>query len=101
VIVENLLHVRITRVTACGKEMSISLTYLFLLCSTDSASYNMAIIIQQDATKYSLFKSVNCSTCFGWYFTHHQGLITYIATCRERQVAVTVSLMPDTVDTVI
>ena len=30
----------------------------------------MAIIIQQDATEYSLFKSVNCSTCFGWYFTH-------------------------------
>ena len=24
----------------------------------------------------SLFKSVNCSTCFGWYFTHHQELMT-------------------------
>jgi len=36
----------------------------------------MEIIIQQDATGYSLFKSVNCSTCFGWYFTHHQELIT-------------------------
>ena len=33
----------------------------------DRASYNMAIIIQQDATEYSLFKSVNRSTCFGWY----------------------------------
>jgi len=30
----------------------------------DCASYNMAIIIQQDATEYSLFKSVNCSTFF-------------------------------------
>jgi hypothetical protein len=36
----------------------------------------MVIIIQQDATEYSLFKSVNCSTCFGWYFTHHQELIS-------------------------
>ena len=34
------------------------------LCSMDRALYNMAIIIQQDATEYSLFKSVNCSTCF-------------------------------------
>ena len=42
----------------------------------DRAPYNMTIIIQQDATEYSLFKSVNCSTCFGWYFTHHQELIT-------------------------
>jgi len=35
----------------------------------------LAIIIQKDATEYSLFKSVNYSTCFGWYFTHHQELI--------------------------
>jgi len=46
------------------------------LCSMDRASYNMAIIIQQDATYYILFKSINCSTRFGWYFTHHQELIT-------------------------
>jgi len=26
--------------------------------------------------KYSLFISANCCTCFGWYFTHHQVLIT-------------------------
>ena len=42
----------------------------------DRASYNMAIIIQEDATGYSLFKSLNCSTYFWWYFTHHQELIT-------------------------
>ena len=36
----------------------------------------VAIIIQQNATEYSLFKSVKYSTCFGWYFTHHQELIT-------------------------
>jgi len=42
----------------------------------DRASYNMAIITQQDTTEYSLSKFVNCSTCFGWYFTHLQELIT-------------------------
>jgi len=47
-----------------------------ILCSMDRASYNMAIIIQQDATEYSLFTFVNCSTCFGWYFTHHHEIIT-------------------------
>jgi len=83
----------------------------------------MAIIIQEDATELSSFKSVNCSTCFGWYFTHHQELITLYLQCltlmrplllpvasvtgweliqpRSRQITVTVSLMPDTVDTVL
>ena len=42
----------------------------------DRASDNMAIIIQQDPTEYSLFKSVYFSTCFGWYITHRQELIT-------------------------
>ena len=59
----------------------------------DRASYNMAIIIQQDATEYSLFKSVNCSTCFGWYFTHHQELMTlylqYLALMRPLLLPVT------------
>ena len=60
----------------------------------DRLSYNIAIFIQQDATEYRLFKSVNCSTCFWWYFTHHQKLITLskvsgindtcTANCRER-----------------
>ena len=75
----------------------------------------MAIIIQKDATIQSLFISVNCSTCFGWYFHPSSGVYntvstvsgiteTVTATCRERgsrQVAVTVSVMPDTVDTVL
>ena len=82
----------------------------------------MAIIIQQNATEYILFKSVNCSTCFGWYFTHHQELITlylqYLLLMksvllpvvnvagrpdqpRSRQVAVQTSLITDTVDTVL
>jgi hypothetical protein len=30
------------------------------------------IYIQRDATLHSLFISENCSTCFGWYFHHHQ-----------------------------
>ena len=74
----------------------------------------MAKIIQQDATEYSLFKSVNCSTCFEWYFhplseAHNtastvSGITeTVTATCHERprQVAVTVSLIPDAVDAVL
>jgi len=36
----------------------------------------MAIIIQKDATVYSLFIYVNFSTCFGGISTHHQELIT-------------------------
>ena len=55
----------------------------------------VVIIIQQNATEYSLFKSVNCLTCFGLYFTHRQELITLhlqyitlmrsvLATSRER-----------------
>jgi len=52
----------------------------------------MAVIIQQDATEYSLFKSVNCSTCFGWYFTHRQELITlyrqYLSLMRPVQLPV-------------
>ena len=85
----------------------------------------VSIIIQQDATIYSLFISANCSTCFGWYLHPSSGAHitvstvsgiteTISATCCERDwmgtvpnqsrsgwVAVTVSIMPDTVDTVI
>ena len=56
----------------------------------------MSIIIQQDATIYSLFISVNCCTCFGRY--HHPSSAarntvstvsgineTCTATCRERR----------------
>jgi hypothetical protein len=42
----------------------------------DCASYIMAIIIQQDKTECSFFKSVKFLTCFGWYFTHHQEPLT-------------------------
>ena len=98
----------------------------------------MSIIIKQDATTYSLFLSVNYSTCFGWYLypssaahitvSTVSGIIEAVtASCRERnwmgvpiqsrsrrrdwmgtptllrsqQVEVRVSIMPDTVDTVI
>jgi len=66
---------------------------------------------------YSSFISVNFSTCFGWYLHPPSGAHitvsivsgineTDTATCREResrlrQVAVSVSLMPDTIDIVI
>ena len=55
----------------------------------------MSIIIQQDATIYSLFISANCSTCFGWYLHPSSGAHitvstvsgiteTVTATCRGR-----------------
>jgi len=74
----------------------------------------MAIIIQQDATVHSLFISVKRSTCFGWYFHPSSGAHntvftvfgineTITVTCRGRDwmVAVMVSIMPDTVNTVL
>jgi len=78
----------------------------------DRASHNMAIFIPKDATEYSSFESVNCSACFGWYFTHHQELITlylqYLALMRPVLLPVVnvvgqepVSVQPDTVDTVL
>ena len=58
--------------------------------------------VQQDATTYSLFVSVNRSTCFGWYLHPSSGAhVTLVPVeSRARQVAVTVLLMPHTVDTV-
>ena len=55
----------------------------------------MSVIVQQDATIYSLFISVNCSTCFGSYLHPSSGTHvtvstvsgiteTVTATCRER-----------------
>jgi hypothetical protein len=74
----------------------------------------MSIIVQQDATIYSLFISVNCSTCFGWHLHPPSGAHVTLSTpnvrdrtgtavpvrSRSRQVAVTVLQMPDAVDTV-
>ena len=86
---------------------------------------NVSIIVQEDATVYILFISGIRSTCFGWYLHPSSGahitvstvsgiIETVTATCGESgwmgivpiqplspQVAVTVSIMPDTVDTVI
>jgi len=75
----------------------------------------MATIIQQDAIVHSLFISVNCSTYFGWYFHPPSGAHNAVSTVSESgwmvtpvtfqprsvQVAVTVSIMPITVDIVI
>jgi len=79
----------------------------------------VSIIVQQDATIYSLFISATSLQVTGGISTHHQELIslylqylalietvtatceTVTATCSSRQVAVEVSLMPDTVDTVL
>ena len=72
----------------------------------------MPIIVQQDATIYSLFMSVNRSTVFGWYLHPSSGAHVTVSTAspvvnvtgrgqsRSREVEVTVLLMPDPVDTV-
>jgi len=55
----------------------------------------MPIIVQQDATIYSLFISVNRCTCFGWYLHPSSGAHVPVSTasgirkpvtaiCRER-----------------
>ena len=81
----------------------------------------MPIVVQQDATIYSLFISVNRCTCFGWYL-HPSSTAdvtvstvsaiskTVTGTCRERDwtgtqfptchVHVTVLLMSVAMDTV-
>ena len=94
--------------------------------SLNELKRNVSIIVQQDATIYSFFYICNSSTCFGWYPHPSSGAHNTVstisgineiitATCRERdwmgtagpiqsrsrQVAVTVSLMSDIVDTVL
>ena len=65
------------------------------LCSMVRASRSVSIIIQKDAKTYSLFISVNYSTCFGRYLYPSSGAHitvstvsgiteTATATCRER-----------------
>ena len=46
---------------------------------TNHANY-IPINIQQDATLHSLFISVNCSTCFGWYLHPSSGAHKTVST---------------------
>ena len=87
----------------------------WILSSMARASLNVSIIVQQGETTYSLFISAKCSTCFVWYFHPSSGDYITVSTVsgitetgsylswswRSLQVAVMVSIMPDTVDTVI
>jgi len=77
----------------------------FIVGHIENCPSDKAITIQQDATEYSLFKSVNCSTSGDHSTVSTVSDIneTGIATCRERgrtSSHVQVSLKPDTVDTV-
>jgi len=66
----------------------------------------MPIIVQHDATIYSLFISVHRSTYFGWYLQPSSGahvtVSTASGTCREREVPVQSrsQQLPDAVDKV-
>ena len=48
-----------------------------------------SIIVQKDATIYSLFVSVNCSTCFGWYLHPSSGARTTVSTVSGTKQTVT------------
>jgi len=50
---------------------------------------DVSIIIQQEATIYSLFISANCSTCFGWYL--HPSSAAHITVSTVAGVIETVS----------
>jgi len=60
----------------------------------------MPIIVQQDATIYGLFISVNRSTCFGWCLHSSSGAHITVSTVSgiNETVTATVPLMSDTVD---
>jgi hypothetical protein len=76
-------------------KFSHRLIYLFFYVQGSMLHEYMSIIVQPDAAVYSLFVSVNCSTCFGWYLYPSSGAhitvsaasgfsVTVTATCRER-----------------
>jgi len=51
----------------------------------------MPIVVQQDATIYSLFISVNRSTCFGWYLLPSSGAPVIVSTASGISKTVNVS----------
>jgi hypothetical protein len=55
----------------------------------------MSIIVQQVATIYNLFISVNCSTYFGWYLHPSSGAHITLCTASGISVTVTVIRAPD------
>jgi len=58
----------------------------------------LALLGSNYPTEYSLFKSVNCSSCFGWHFTHHQDL-QYLALMRSILLPVVIVAGRDTFTT--
>jgi len=53
----------------------------------------MPIIVQQDATIYSLFISVNCATCFGWYLHTSSAAHVTVSTASGISKTVTVTYL--------
>jgi hypothetical protein len=62
--------------------------YIFQMWTVPPLSADMSIIVQQDATIYSLFISVNCSICFGWYPHPSSGAHITVSTASGVSVAV-------------
>ena len=80
--------------TSRQRDKQTDMTKLTVDSVIANTSNSMALIMQQDATEYSLLISTNCSTCFGWYLHPSSGAHnplstvsgineTCNATCRE------------------
>jgi len=61
---------------------------MMMMMMMDRASYNIAIIIQK-TQQNTVYLNLSTAQCFGWYFTHHQELMTLY-----------LQYLPDTIDTV-
>ena len=92
--------------------LNVKITFLVYSFKVISKTTFVSIIIQEDATIYSLFISANCSTCFGWYLHPSSGdhntvskvsdiIETVSATCRDSGWVRTTGGSNGTVDTVI
>jgi hypothetical protein len=62
------------------KKYCLELTLILLMWRIGWAPNSIPIYIQQNATLHSLFRSGNCSTCFGWYFHPSPGAHSTVST---------------------
>ena len=83
----------------------LTVSFSTIYCSSILLSHNseqpqyVSIIVQQDATLYSLFTSANCSTCFGWYIHRSSGAHIIVSTVSGIIETVTATYRePDTHD---
>jgi hypothetical protein len=75
-------YVDTTHITQPDTLQKFIISYILKIptCEAKKNYENMSIIVQQDATIYSLFMSVNCCTCFGWYLHPSSGAHITVST---------------------